>query len=89
MAENIRIPTREEAGEWMGDLSERSGKVFEQVRQKIARRQEKRTLGTFLKNNAGLPLVLGVVVLVGIIVVARFSQSNLFSVEVELDEEDF
>lgn len=86
MAEGIRIPSREEASDWLGDLSDKSGKVIEQVKNKVTR-QQKRTPGTFLKDNMWLPVLLGLAVIAAIVVVARSRQTDMYSPDIELDND--
>ncbi len=87
MAEGIKIPSREEASEWLGDLSDKSGKVIEQVKNKVTRRQQKRTLGTFMKDNLWLPILLGLAVIAAVVVVARSRQTDMYSPDVDLDND--
>jgi hypothetical protein len=87
MAEGVRIPTREEANDWLGGVSEKSGKVLEQVKNKVTRRKEQRNLGAFLKENMWLPILLGLVVIAGIVVVARSRQTDIFSTDIDLNND--
>ena len=85
MAEGIKIPSREEASDWLGDLSEKSGKVIEQVKSKVTRRKQQRTLGTFLQQNMWLPVLLGLALVAAIVVVARSRQIDMFTPDIELN----
>ncbi len=89
MAEGIRIPSREEAGDWLSDLSDQIGQAFGQASNKLMRRKQKRTVGTFLKENMWLPVLLGVMVFAGIMVVARTRQTGMMSLpeDTELEED--
>ncbi len=82
------IPTTEEAQDWITDASDRAGEAFNQVKTKVVRRKQKRTVGDFLKSNLGLLLLLGVVLAVGIVVVAGTPLGDMFSPEIELDEDE-
>jgi hypothetical protein len=82
MAEGIRIPSRETASDWLDEISQKSGKVLEQVRNKVTRRKEQRTVGSFLKQNMWLPILLAAIV--GVVVVAR-SRHNLDLMAPDMD----
>jgi hypothetical protein len=87
MAEGIRIPSREEASDWLGGVSEKSGQVLEQVKNKVTRRKEQRNLGTFLRDNMWLPILLGLVVIAGVVVVARSRQTDIFPQDIDLNND--
>jgi hypothetical protein len=87
MAEGVRIPSREEASEWLGGVSEKSGHVLEQVKNKVTHHKEQRNLGTFLKENMWLPILLGLVVIAGIVVVARSRQTDIFPQDIDLNND--
>ncbi len=82
------IPTTEEAQDWITEASDRVGEVFNQVKTKVVRRKQKRTVGDFLKSNLWLLLLLGGVLAVGIVVVAGTPLGDMFSPEIKLDEDE-
>ena len=82
------VPTTEEAQDWITDASDRVGEVFNQVKTQVVRRRQKRTVGNFLKSNLWLLLLLGAVLAVGIVVVSGTPLSDMFSSEIELDEDE-
>ncbi len=85
MTEGIKVPSRQEASEWIDDLSEKSGKVLDQVKSKITRRKEEKTLGAFLRRNKFLPILLGLAAIVAVIAVTRSRQASTYSLYEELD----
>jgi hypothetical protein len=68
-------------------VSEKSGHVLEQVKNKVTRRKEQRNLGAFLKENMWLPILLGLVVIAGIVVVARSRQTDIFPQDIDLNND--
>ncbi|CAG0935769.1 hypothetical protein TFLX_04619 [Thermoflexales bacterium] len=85
MTEGIKIPSRQEANQWINELSAKSGKVLEEIQHKVTRRKERRTVGAFLKRTKFLPVLLVMGAIVAIVAVTRSRQAANYPMRDDLD----